>query len=814
MKKYVGMFSLILLLIGHQDVARPLTIAGTGLLITEVYYNTPGADEREEWIEIANVGSAALDLTGYKLGDEETAGSREGMVQFPTGARLESGQSIIVAQTTDGFRALFGFNPDYEMRDSDPAVPDMLAYLLWATGEVALANGGDEILLLDGNDNLIDAINYGDNTTYFAPSIIGVLTGQSIERVPADCDTDSSADWLPQPIPTPGEIRFDGDCLFPTDPASDEEFMPIGQIQGRGSASPHVNQVVTFRGVVTGLYEDRNTSGITYYTLFVQDLPDQEDGDPATSDGIALFLGREQPNYQPGDQVRVTGQVTEFFGFTEIDDNGLVISVEASNVPLPEPIFIDPPADNPAQAAYFEPLEGMRVALDGTAQVVGPTFSGCGFAVVSEASRVSRVRRRSLADPVGQIVPVLHTSDVDCTGFPVVKSGDRITGLVGPLTYHFDQFKLVLQQPSAVVVTSAPLAPPPVAPTVRADQFSLASFNLENYFDALDDTGDAAEPKPATSDIAIKQMKLAYAIGHTLRCPTLIAIQEVEKGELLQALATQLAAPCGFTYQVTHQDSADGRGIDVALLSDPRRVTVTAAALHQSCTPLNTGIRDRTITCPAGEFPLSSRPPFAVSAMVDGRSYTFIVNHFKSKRGGERETAPQRLAQAQHINKLVAELLTADANARIVVVGDFNDYEQAPAMLEMTKNGDLTNVLLQVPDAERYSFVFAGAAQLIDGILLSPALLPDVAAVTILHLNADYPSEWATDVSPTYLPHRSTDHDLPLLVLHSAGSAPAPEPGATTSVAFRPVWLWWLGGGLLGVLIVLSLWLRRVGPTR
>ena len=167
----------------------------------------------------------------------------------------------------------------------------------------------------------------------------------------------------------------------PVDLAAAENLPPIGTIQGSGEFSPYVNQMVAFRGVVTGVYEDRNTRGTTYYTLFVQDAPGAEDGDPATSDGVALFLGRKRPLAHIGDQVRVSGLVTEFFGLTELDADALEIVVEASDQPLPTPISLDPPADNAALPAYFEPLEAMRVMVDGAAQVVGPTFSGCGFAV-------------------------------------------------------------------------------------------------------------------------------------------------------------------------------------------------------------------------------------------------------------------------------------------------------------------------------------------------------------------------------------------------------------------------------------------------
>src|SRR5690606_12636670 len=92
-----------------------------------------------------------------------------------------------------------------------------------------------------------------------------------------------------------------------------------------GVRTPLINQIVSFRGIVTGSYEDRNTQGITFYTLFVQAAEEVADGDPATSDAVPVFLGRTRPRFKIGDEVLVTGQVTEFFGMTEISDKDLQI---------------------------------------------------------------------------------------------------------------------------------------------------------------------------------------------------------------------------------------------------------------------------------------------------------------------------------------------------------------------------------------------------------------------------------------------------------------------------------------------------------
>ena len=436
------------------------------------------------------------------------------------------------------------------------------------------------------------------------------------------------------------------------------------------------------------------------------------------------------------------------------------------SAPLPEPISLAPPLDWDEAQAYFETLEGMRVAVaDGV--VIGPTYAGCGLTIWPGETAVFplQVSRDDTTD-LGPVLSVLHTSDVDCGTFPQLKVGDEISGAVGPLTYQFDWFRLVHQEANDLHITAAPWPPLPPPPVVEPTQISIASFNLENHFDNFDDTGTEAEPKPSTEQIRQRQEKLAYALGVTLGCPTLVGVQEVENEALLWGLAEAAATYCPFTYDVTHLDSPDVRGIDVALLSQPDRVVVVEAALQPACTPLETGIIDPELTCPAGQSPLFSRPPLRVDAQVDQRPFTLYINHFKSKRGGALETTPRRLAQARHVHALVQRQLETETEPAIVILGDFNDYDQSAPLLALQENGVLFNALTAVPAADRYSFIFNGVGQLIDGIFLSPSLAEQVAAVTIQHTNAAYPDALQADLSPANLPYRATDHDLPLVVLN------------------------------------------------
>lgn len=300
------------------------------LLITEVYYNTPGDDEVEEWIELANFSDAPIALENYKLGDEETTGGQEGMQRFPRESTIGPDEVIVVARTAGGFEAFFGRKPTFEMFDSDPLVPNMRNFPLLADGETVLNNSGDEIILLDPTNAIVDALSYGDSTTFMLPPIASAGRGESIERVPADCDTDDAADWQPQRIPTPFDLSFDGMCAE-VDSAetriATSDYPPIGTLQGSGPVAPSVNEIVTFDGIVTGIHADRNADGVVFYTLFVQDMPGTEDGDPTTSDAMPIFLGVDAPEAAVGDHVLVSGQVTEFFGLTEIDNDNVAVRI-------------------------------------------------------------------------------------------------------------------------------------------------------------------------------------------------------------------------------------------------------------------------------------------------------------------------------------------------------------------------------------------------------------------------------------------------------------------------------------------------------
>ena len=189
-----GLFSLAIM------IALAAAPARGALVISEVLFNEVGSDTTGEWIEIFNAGAATIDLTNYKIGDEETSlgiGATEAMVRFPSGASIAPGAVQIVAVSATRFNAVYSFMPTYELAGGEASVPDMLPYLPWDGdgGVINLSNSNDQAVLLDGTDAVVDAVNWGNNS-FLNPGLAQpVADGRSYERIDPYVDTNTAADW-------------------------------------------------------------------------------------------------------------------------------------------------------------------------------------------------------------------------------------------------------------------------------------------------------------------------------------------------------------------------------------------------------------------------------------------------------------------------------------------------------------------------------------------------------------------------------------------------------------------------------------------
>jgi cardiolipin synthase A/B len=175
------------------------------LLITEVFY---AVWKEEEWVEIANPTGASIDLSAFSIGDAQQPDVFEGMYRFPPSTSLAPQRALVIAASAQAFSARYGFAPDLEFYATTTSVPTMIPAPDWGTGEWELRDAGDQVLLLDGQNQPVDVVVYGDRAY---PNVVphpGVsLSSHSLERYPPFLDTDDcSLDFRDWPFPNPGRL--------------------------------------------------------------------------------------------------------------------------------------------------------------------------------------------------------------------------------------------------------------------------------------------------------------------------------------------------------------------------------------------------------------------------------------------------------------------------------------------------------------------------------------------------------------------------------------------------------------------------------
>ncbi|UCC87962.1 MAG: lamin tail domain-containing protein [Anaerolineales bacterium] len=147
------------------------------LLISEFLYDgTIPSTSGDEFVEVCNAEVEPVDLTGFKVGDEETPGGGEGMYYLPEGRILAPEECLVIAKNAAQFAVRFGFYPDYELVVSGSSyadtltVPNLARDTAWGSGGWALADDGDELLVLDPTDRLVDSVAYR-NGDYVAAGV-------------------------------------------------------------------------------------------------------------------------------------------------------------------------------------------------------------------------------------------------------------------------------------------------------------------------------------------------------------------------------------------------------------------------------------------------------------------------------------------------------------------------------------------------------------------------------------------------------------------------------------------------------------------
>ena len=112
-------------------------------------------------------------------------------------------------------------------------------------------------------------------------------------------------------------------------------------------------------------------------------------------------------------------------------------------------------------------------------------------------------------------------------------------------------------------------------------------------------------------------------------------------------------------YSICHFDSPDERGIDVAMLYRADMFSV------EGCRAIRVNVESAPN--------LRTRDFLLVWGVMGGEKILFCVVHFPSRIGGVKQTEHLRIGCAEQISEIVDSIAMADADRRIVIMGDMND---------------------------------------------------------------------------------------------------------------------------------------------
>ncbi len=217
----------------------------------------------------------------------------------------------------------------------------------------------------------------------------------------------------------------------------------------------------------------------------------------------------------------------------------------------------------------------------------------------------------------------------------------------------------------------------------KEEKFTVVFYNTENLFDTIDapsvndEEFTPGSEKKWNTEKYLKKLKdiskvLSDAGGEDL--PDVIGLAEVENETVLKDLVnTPLLAPG--KYRIVHEDSPDERGIDVALLYRPGRFVYISHEKIPVEFPFDSLLTTRDILYVKGKAP-------------DGRDLHFFVNHWSSRYGGTESSEPKRMYCAVAVRRRIDLLMTRESNARIVVMGDFNDEPTNRSIMDILHAGD------------------------------------------------------------------------------------------------------------------------------
>lgn len=254
----------------------------------------------------------------------------------------------------------------------------------------------------------------------------------------------------------------------------------------------------------------------------------------------------------------------------------------------------------------------------------------------------------------------------------------------------------------------------------QENQFTVAFYNLENFFDTRDDAhtlDDDFTPDGKKKWDESKFRKKAKKLARTIQLigqddsgipPVLVGVAEVENKIALDAVL-QAKALKEEEYDYVHFNSPDERGIDTALIYHTSHFTVLKAEILPLIIENGNGDRDFT------------RDILYVHGRLHQEEIHVFVNHWPSRREGAQETEYKRIKAAEVVLQKV-ESLEGEAH-NLIIMGDFNDDPNSESIQTLMRTGKFVNPMQKLLSPVSGSANYKGEWSLFDQIIISHSFL-------------------------------------------------------------------------------------------
>lgn len=251
-------------------------------------------------------------------------------------------------------------------------------------------------------------------------------------------------------------------------------------------------------------------------------------------------------------------------------------------------------------------------------------------------------------------------------------------------------------------------------------------YNVENLFDTKDDPNNPGDDeftfygfKEWDDERYQKKLEnLQYALSLAEgESPLFIGLAEIENRAVLEDLSNTGAFE-KVNYKITHFDSEDRRGIDVGFIYDADRFQPTLETKLVVRMEDEPGFRTRDILYIKGQ-------------LAQNKEVHVFVNHWSSRREGQFETEPRRVAAAEILRTKIDEIFQHEPKANIIVMGDFNDTPLDKSIHHVLKanglhdlrTGDLVNLVYNHQKRDEGTSVHRGEWDVIDQLIVSQSIL-------------------------------------------------------------------------------------------